>query len=150
MGTLMLSRLVRDDVMKDLMSLGQTIAASEGAGLGLVTYLANDPGDRCAGGCPRDCRSHPRVRVRSRAVDQPHLQRRCQRAFRCRTQDHSQVERLTDSGGGGHRDRRESRAQDPGRAVVVLAVAVSRHDRLFARLFESLGQIWADIQDITN
>jgi enoyl-CoA hydratase/carnithine racemase len=42
-GTLMLSRLVRDDVMKDLVFTGRILPASEGAALGLVTRLSNDP-----------------------------------------------------------------------------------------------------------
>jgi enoyl-CoA hydratase/carnithine racemase len=42
-GTLMLSRLVRDDVMKDLVVTGRILPASEGAPLGLVTRLADDP-----------------------------------------------------------------------------------------------------------
>jgi enoyl-CoA hydratase/carnithine racemase len=42
-GTLMLSRLVRDDVMKDLVCTGRILPASEGAALGLVTRLSNDP-----------------------------------------------------------------------------------------------------------
>jgi enoyl-CoA hydratase/carnithine racemase len=42
-GTLMLSRLVRDDVMKDLVFTGRILPASEGAQLGLVTRLADDP-----------------------------------------------------------------------------------------------------------
>jgi len=42
-GTLMLSRLVRDDVMKDLVFTGRILPASEGAPLGLVTRLADDP-----------------------------------------------------------------------------------------------------------
>jgi enoyl-CoA hydratase/carnithine racemase len=42
-GTLMLSRLVRDDVMKDLVFTGRNLPASEGAALGLVTRLSNDP-----------------------------------------------------------------------------------------------------------
>jgi enoyl-CoA hydratase/carnithine racemase len=42
-GTLMLSRLVRDDVMKDLVFTGRIVPASEGAALGLVTRLSNDP-----------------------------------------------------------------------------------------------------------
>jgi enoyl-CoA hydratase/carnithine racemase len=39
----MLSRLVRDDVMKDLVFTGRILPASEGAALGLVTRLSNDP-----------------------------------------------------------------------------------------------------------
>jgi enoyl-CoA hydratase/carnithine racemase len=39
----MLSRLVRDDVMKDLVFTGRILSASEGAQLGLVTRLADDP-----------------------------------------------------------------------------------------------------------
>jgi enoyl-CoA hydratase/carnithine racemase len=42
-GTLMLSRLVRDDVMKDLVFTGRILPASEGAALGLVTRLSNEP-----------------------------------------------------------------------------------------------------------
>ena len=42
-GTLMLSRLVRDDVMKDLVFTGRILHATEGATLGLVTRLADDP-----------------------------------------------------------------------------------------------------------
>ena len=42
-GTLRLSRLVRDDVMKDLVFTGRIFAASEGAALGVVTRLSNDP-----------------------------------------------------------------------------------------------------------
>jgi enoyl-CoA hydratase/carnithine racemase len=42
-GTLMLSRLVRDDVMKDLVFTGRILPASEGVALGLVTRLSNDP-----------------------------------------------------------------------------------------------------------
>ena len=42
-GTLRLSRLVRDDVMKDLVLTGRIFAASEGATLGVVTRLSNDP-----------------------------------------------------------------------------------------------------------
>ncbi len=42
-GTLMLSRLVRDDVMKDLVFTGRILQATEGATLGLVTRLAQDP-----------------------------------------------------------------------------------------------------------
>jgi enoyl-CoA hydratase/carnithine racemase len=42
-GTLMLSRLVRDDVMKDLVFTGRILPASEGAALGLVTRLSNNP-----------------------------------------------------------------------------------------------------------
>ena len=42
-GTLRLSRLVRDDVMKDLVFTGRIFAASEGATLGVVTRLSNDP-----------------------------------------------------------------------------------------------------------
>ena len=42
-GTLMLSRLVRDDVMKDLVFTGRILPASEGAALGLVTRVSNDP-----------------------------------------------------------------------------------------------------------
>jgi enoyl-CoA hydratase/carnithine racemase len=42
-GTLMLSRLVRDDVMKDLVFTGRILPASEGAALGLVTRLSKDP-----------------------------------------------------------------------------------------------------------
>jgi enoyl-CoA hydratase/carnithine racemase len=42
-GTLMLSRLVRDDVMKDLVCTGRILPASEAAALGLVTRLSNDP-----------------------------------------------------------------------------------------------------------
>jgi enoyl-CoA hydratase/carnithine racemase len=42
-GTLMLSRLVRDDVIKDLVFTGRILPASEGAALGLVTRLSNDP-----------------------------------------------------------------------------------------------------------
>jgi enoyl-CoA hydratase/carnithine racemase len=42
-GTLMLSRLVRDDVMKHLVFTGRILPASEGAALGLVTRLSNDP-----------------------------------------------------------------------------------------------------------
>ena len=42
-GTLRLSRLVRDDVMKDLVFTGRIFPASEGATLGVVTRLSNDP-----------------------------------------------------------------------------------------------------------
>ncbi len=42
-GTLRLSRLVRDDVMKDLVFTGRIFPASEGAALGVVTRLSNDP-----------------------------------------------------------------------------------------------------------
>ena len=42
-GTLMLSRLVRDDVMKELVFTGRIFPASEGATLGVVTRLSNDP-----------------------------------------------------------------------------------------------------------
>jgi enoyl-CoA hydratase/carnithine racemase len=42
-GTLRLSRLVRDDVMKDLVFTGRIFSASEGATLGVVTRLSNDP-----------------------------------------------------------------------------------------------------------
>ncbi len=42
-GTLRLSRLVRDDVMKDLVFTGRIFQASEGATLGVVTRLSNDP-----------------------------------------------------------------------------------------------------------
>jgi enoyl-CoA hydratase/carnithine racemase len=42
-GTLRLSRLVRDDVMKDLVFTGRIFPASEGASLGVVTRLSNDP-----------------------------------------------------------------------------------------------------------
>ena len=44
-GTLMLSRLVRDDVMKELVFTGRVLPASEGAALGLVTKLSNTPVD---------------------------------------------------------------------------------------------------------
>jgi len=44
-GTLMLSRLVRDDVMKELVFTGRILPASEGAQLGLVTKLSNTPVD---------------------------------------------------------------------------------------------------------
>ena len=44
-GTLMLSRLVRDDVMKELVFTGRVLPASEGAQLGLVTKLSNTPVD---------------------------------------------------------------------------------------------------------
>jgi len=44
-GTLMLSRLVRDDVMKELVFTGRVLPASEGAALGLVTKLSNTPMD---------------------------------------------------------------------------------------------------------
>lgn len=42
-GTLRLSRLVRDDVMKDLVFTGRIFPASEGATLGVVTRLSSDP-----------------------------------------------------------------------------------------------------------
>ena len=42
-GTLRLSRLVRDDVMKDLVFTGRIFAASEGATFGVVTRLSQDP-----------------------------------------------------------------------------------------------------------
>jgi enoyl-CoA hydratase/carnithine racemase len=42
-GTLRLSRLVRDDVMKDLVFTGRIFPASEGATLGVVTRISNDP-----------------------------------------------------------------------------------------------------------
>ena len=42
-GTLRLSRLVRDDVMKDLVFTGRIFPASEGATLGVVTRLSIDP-----------------------------------------------------------------------------------------------------------
>jgi len=42
-GTLILSRLVRADVVKDLVFTGRILPASEGAALGLVTRLSNDP-----------------------------------------------------------------------------------------------------------
>jgi len=41
----MLSRLVRDDVMKELVFTGRVLPASEGAALGLVTKLSNTPVD---------------------------------------------------------------------------------------------------------
>ena len=44
-GTLMLSRLVRDDVMKELVFTGRVLPASEGAALGLVTKLSDTPVD---------------------------------------------------------------------------------------------------------
>ena len=44
-GTLMLSRLVRDDVMKELVFTGRVLPASEGAQLGLVTKLSDTPVD---------------------------------------------------------------------------------------------------------
>ncbi len=44
-GTLRLSRLVRDDVMKDLVFTGRIFPASEGAALGLVTKLSDTPVD---------------------------------------------------------------------------------------------------------
>ena len=44
-GTLMLSRLVRDDVMKELVFTGRIFPASEGAALGLVTKLSDTPVD---------------------------------------------------------------------------------------------------------
>ena len=44
-GTLMLSRLVRDDVMKELVFTGRVLPASEGAPLGLVTKLSDTPVD---------------------------------------------------------------------------------------------------------
>lgn len=42
-GTLMLSRLVRDDVMKDLVFTARVLSAAEGAELGLITRLSNTP-----------------------------------------------------------------------------------------------------------
>ena len=42
-GTLRLSRLVRDDVMKDLVFTGRIFPASEGATFGVVTRLSHDP-----------------------------------------------------------------------------------------------------------
>jgi hypothetical protein len=42
-GTHMLSHLVRDDVMNDLVLTGRILHATEGATLGLVTRLADDP-----------------------------------------------------------------------------------------------------------
>jgi len=44
-GTLMMSRLVRDDVMKELVFTGRVLPASEGAALGLVTKLSDTPVD---------------------------------------------------------------------------------------------------------
>lgn len=44
-GTLMLSRLVRDDVMKELVFTGRVLPASEGAQVGLVTKLSDTPVD---------------------------------------------------------------------------------------------------------
>ena len=41
-GTLILSRLVRDNVMKDMVTTGRILPASEGATLDLVTGLADD------------------------------------------------------------------------------------------------------------
>jgi enoyl-CoA hydratase/carnithine racemase len=42
-GSLLLPRLVRDDVLRDLVYTGRTVSAAEGLALGLVTRLADDP-----------------------------------------------------------------------------------------------------------
>lgn len=86
----------------------------QGCQVGVDDAPVERPSGRCAGGCLRDCRQDPRGRARGNVVNQPPLQRRCQRTLRCRTRDHLQVERLTEFGGGDHRDFRESRAQVAG------------------------------------
>jgi enoyl-CoA hydratase/carnithine racemase len=62
-GTLRPTYLVRDDVIKDFVFTGRILAASEGATLGVVTRLSNDPvAEALAAAAEIACRSPSAVR----------------------------------------------------------------------------------------
>jgi len=98
-GTLVLSRLARPDLVKDIVFTARVFSGLEAYEMGLATRISDKP---------LDCRSQSRRRAWRKGFDQPPFHAAGGRAVRRGTPNHRQPDRQAQSGRGRHGQLRKA------------------------------------------